>query len=96
MKTLIQKVQERHNFKCFDKVVLPSHSKILVLNKYQLNVDDEMKLILSEMHCNNETIEDSLRLSITEVDDDNLFHVIDLFEFSDEHKLFSFLEFFVK
>lgn len=96
MKTLIQKVQEKHDFKWFDKVVIPGHSKILVLNKYQLNVDDEMKLILSEMHCNSETIEDALRLSITEVDDNNLFHVIDFFEFSDEQKLFSFLEFFVK
>ena len=34
-----------------------------------------MKLILSEMHCNSETIEDALRLSVTEVDDDNLFHI---------------------
>ena len=48
------------------------------------------------MHCNSETIEDALRLSVTEVDDDNLFHIIDFFEFSDEQKLFSFLEFFVK
>jgi len=96
MKTLIQKVQERHDFKYFDKVVIPGYSKILVLNKYSLDVDDEFKLILSEMHINSETIKDELRISITEIDDDNLNHVIDFFEFSDEQKLFSFLDFFVK
>lgn len=96
MKTLIQKIQEKHDFKHFDKVVIPGYSKILVLNKYELNVNDEMKLILSEMHQNNETIKDELRISITEIDDENLFHVIDLFQFSDEQKLFSFLEFFVE
>ena len=76
-----------------DPVIILEHRNLYT---YSENVDDEMKLILSEMHCNSETIEDALRLSITEVDDDNLFHVIDFFEFSDEQKLFSFLEFFVK
>lgn len=96
MKTLIQKIQERHDFKHFDKVVIPGYSKVLVLNKYSLDVDDEIKIILSEMHSNNETVKYELRISITEIDDESLHHVIDFFEFSDEQKLFSFLDFFVK
>lgn len=96
METLIQKIQKKYNFKHFDKVVIPGHSKIIVLNKYAVNVNEEIKLILSEMHENSETIKDELRLSITEIDDENLFNVIDLFQFSDEQKLFSFLDYFVE
>lgn len=97
MKTLIQKVQERHNFKHLEEINVGGKISI---NKWCLitedDVCDEMKLILSEMHDGRNTINNELRLSITNIEDENLFDEIIFFNFSDEQKLFSFLEFFVK
>lgn len=101
MKPLIERIQEVYPFKPLPSVELKGHSSTIVIKKWiyipdeENNHCDEMKIILSEMHEKNKTLENELRLSITHAEDEYLSNEIHLFDFEHDWKLFGFLQYFI-
>lgn len=103
MNTLIEKVQLKYDFKLLRVIEIKEADNSVKLNEYFLRVPEsncrsEMILLLTQMHKDNKTVYDELRLSIAEMVNESvgdLYDDIRFFSFKDEMKLFKFLECFI-
>lgn len=95
MQTLLEEIKQRFDFQFLDKIVIPGHSTVLLLNKYFFEIEETediepIRIIISEIHNGKGVvIENCFRLSIVNCAENDEPH--DLFTFYTFGKLHRFV-----